>query len=81
MGTTCNATDTLCVNATDLTTAGACNELDEIALPALGRIAVGNFGGSQYPDPPNMTFDGTATDDHRFGPDEPTAGVGEFVPQ
>jgi hypothetical protein len=33
---------------TDLATAGARNDVDAIALPALGT-----FGGSQYPDPPN----------------------------
>jgi hypothetical protein len=36
------------------------------------------FGASHYPDAPNVTLDGTATDSLHFGPDAPAPGVAEL---
>jgi len=65
MGATCNAVDTLCVAASDVTTPGTCGAaLTTFALPALDRT--------------DLTLDGTASDDLHFGPTEPTSGAGTF---
>ena len=83
MGATCNSTETLCVAATDLTTAGTCGtSLTTFALPAIGRQTVTGtsqtFAASQYPGGSDnaIVLDGTATDSLNFGPTTPTAGVG-----
>ena len=83
MGMTCNDTETLCVSAADLTTAGTCGaSLTTFALPAIGREAsVGtsqSFGASAYPggDADTIVLNGTATDSLNFGPSTPTTGVG-----
>lgn len=82
MGTTCDAVASLCANATDLSTAAACDAVSSFALPPLGREAGSGaqpFGASQYPASPTIVLDGTSTDSLGFGPgDAPTAGVGDF---
>lgn len=79
MGTTCNARTTACVTATDLATTDSCTP--SYALPAIGRHAgagAHQFGASAYPDAPNVTLDGTASDSLHFGPETPTASAGDF---
>jgi hypothetical protein len=83
MGTTCNASGTLCVLASDGTTTGDCSGLS-FTLPALGRKAVtagtngaaSDHGASGYPSTPNITLTGASGDDLYFGPLTPTSGVG-----
>ncbi|HEY0478238.1 MAG TPA: hypothetical protein VGD37_12020 [Kofleriaceae bacterium] len=80
MGEQCNAPATLCVSAGDLDAAATCGAPD-YHLPALGRHAgagAHTFGASQYPDAPNITLDGTASDSLHFGPTGPTSGAGDF---
>jgi len=77
MGETCNVPATLCADATDLASPGTCDALAP-TLPAIGRRAGAGahvFGASAYPDTPNVTLDGTATDSLGFGPSAPTPGV------
>jgi hypothetical protein len=79
MGATCNPVSTACVSAADLTDTTGCAAT--FTLPALGRhsgAGLHEFGESRYPDAPNITLDGTATDSLGFGPTEPTPGVGDF---
>ena len=79
MGTTCNARATACVLASDLSTTDGCTQA--FTLPPLGRQAgagAHDFGASTYPDTPNVTLDGTDTDSLHFGPEAPTAGVGNL---
>jgi hypothetical protein len=72
MGSTCVATDTLCVAASDATTAATCGSaLSSFALPALGRKAATSFAASAYPTSPNVLLNGTSTDDIHFGPTAP----------
>jgi hypothetical protein len=82
MGMTCNDAANLCVSASDLAMPGSCDALQAVGIPALGRRAgagAHQFGASHYPDVPNITLDGTATDSLHFGPgDAPTAGVASF---
>jgi hypothetical protein len=80
MGATCNARAYACVSASDLSTTGdTCTQT--YTLPALGRNAgagAHEFGASTYPDTPNITLDGTGSDSLHFGPEAPTAGVGDL---
>jgi hypothetical protein len=65
--------------ASDLSTTDGCPT--SFTLPALGRRAgagAHDFGASTYPDSPNVTLDGTNTDSLHFGPETPTAGVGNL---
>jgi hypothetical protein len=82
MGATCQDRGTLCASASDLTATGACGAIASFTVPALGRRAGAGahvFGASRYPDAPNITLDGTATDSLGFGPaTAPTDGVGDF---
>jgi hypothetical protein len=80
MGSTCNASATLCATASDLATSDMCTSTS-YALPALGRRAGAGahvFGASQYPATPNITLDGTDSDSLHFAPTAPTPGVGNF---
>ena len=89
MGTTCGEPASLCVNASDFSTPANCVAVGDFVLPALGRAAVQGsdappidgavFGASAYPlGGPNITLNGTATDDLAFGPPVPTSGAGTF---
>lgn len=82
MGATCDAVASLCVNASDLSDATACDAVATFALPPLGREAGSGaqpFGASLYPASPTIVLDGTPTDSLEFGPaDAPTSGVGDF---
>lgn len=50
MGSTCNATDTICVLASDATTSASCSTAEmTFSLPAIGRESNGTSGASQYP--------------------------------
>jgi hypothetical protein len=89
MSATCLAIDTLCVAADDVTTPATCEEpLTTWEIDSLGREAAPSsgiasepakpetWGASTYPaSGPNVTLDGSDTDDMHFGPTEPTAGV------
>jgi hypothetical protein len=82
-GATCMDTDTLCVQAGDVTTPGTCDaSLKMFALPSLGRMAgtagPNPFAASKYPASPTIKLDGSATDSVHFGPTSPTPGVGNF---
>jgi hypothetical protein len=83
MGATCTASNNICVDASDLTTAGTCSaSLQTFLLPALGRKATSGAqtdGASGYPATPNVTLDGSTTDDLWFGPTTPTSGVGNMM--
>jgi len=87
MGTSCQPADSLCVAASDATTASTCAApLTTFDLAALGRIStpstatlvVGSWGVSLYPASPSLTFNGTASDAIHFGPIAPTPGVGSL---
>ena len=86
-GVTCLTAASLCVLASDATTAGTCGTaLKTFGLPPLGRAAVkaseGNklstsFGASAYPATGTLvTLNGTGTDAIYFGPLTPTPGTG-----
>jgi hypothetical protein len=87
MGTVCQMTDTLCVLASDATTAGTCappltsfalNPMGRESAPSTASMVVGSWGPSNYPSTPNVLFNGTATDAIHFGPASPTLGVGNI---
>lgn len=78
----CQATETMCVAAADLTQADGCADLQEFNVPALGRdVASGSaeHEASKYPAAPNVILSGESTDSLNFGPLEPTANVGDFM--
>jgi hypothetical protein len=89
MGSTCNAVDTLCVTAANVSTTGTCgSSLTTFALTPMGRklasgsgagvAAVTTWAASLYPASANVTLDGTSTDDLHFGITTPTTGVLAF---
>ena len=86
MGATCNTTDTICVLASDASTAATCTGPEQsFSLPALGRlaesgVAQANWGASGYPGGGGntITLNGTSGDDVHFGPIVPTVGVGQY---
>lgn len=80
-GPSCQAPDTLCVAAADLTQTDACTDLTAFELPALGRTAVSggaSYDASRYPDAPSIILNGESDDSLHFGPTIPTEGVGKF---
>lgn len=87
VGGACNAVDTLCVLASDITTPGTCASTT-FTVSELGRKAVASspttvlagamHQASTHPAVPNVTLNGTSTDDINFGPTTPTAGVTAF---
>ena len=86
IGSTCSATDTLCVLATDATTAGTCgSSLSTFSLTPLGRkggtgISQANWGASDYPGSTlnTITLSGASGDSLYFGPLTHTDGVGNI---
>ena len=69
----------LCMKASDATTAATCTDAQkQFTLPPIGTKAAQGANGhpaSQYPDPPNITLDGTSTDSIHFGPLVPADGA------
>jgi len=73
MGTTCNATDSVCGAASDVTMPATCSAAQTtFTLPAVGKTGCG--GASTYPASGNtVNVDGSATDSvQSFGPTSPT---------
>ena len=85
MGTTCNATDTLCVAASDVMTPGLCaaSAVSAFTLPGLGRRSdagtTQTWAASEYPAAAagigNVLLNGTSADALYFGPTAPTMGA------
>ena len=83
-GTTCMHTDTLCSDGADITVGGTCATEDmTFTLNPLGRLATTGdtrtWGASDYPAVPNITLDGTTSDDLYFLSTDPIEGVVDFA--
>ena len=92
MGATCNKTASLCVLASDATTAGTCaSGVTTFALPPIGRDAAAASTGNNITSSwaasaylgtgEAVTLNGKTTDALYFGPLTPTAGVTELASQ
>lgn len=85
MGSSCTESGTLCVAASDISTATSCSgALTSFSTQSLGRKATsgmtGSIGASGYPGGTNnqVVLNGTDSDSLRFGPSDVTAGVSAF---
>jgi hypothetical protein len=75
MGTTCTASESVCVSGHDVSTLANCTSTQNtFTLPAIGREAYdsGVYGASQYPQHPNLLFTRPCCDITGFGPTTPT---------
>jgi hypothetical protein len=83
MGATCNAAESTCGAASDVTMPGTCSaSTTSFALPSLGRQAIPtcNIGASQYPASGNtVDVSGNAMDTiQKFQTTAPAPGVGSI---
>ena len=83
-GTSCMNTDTLCSDGADITVGGTCATEDlTFTLNPLGRLATTGdtrtWGARDYPAVPNITLDGTTSDDLYFLSTDPIEGVVDFA--